>query len=178
MSRDDGFASDWGAFGRLVRADWAANPRDAKSRLVLVAFRLAQRAMGSPAPGTRPVALLPVTAYRFWTEWCLGLELRPRTRVGGGLTIYHGFGIVVNDHAVLGERVTLRNGVTIGNRSPDGGSPVIGDDVVFGAGAIVIGDLRIGHAAKIGAGAVVVHPVPDGGTVIGPAARLIGEPVH
>ena len=174
---EGGFASDWLAFTRLVRADWVANPRDPKSRLVLVGFRLAQLAMGSPAAGTRLRAVLPVTAYRFWTEWCLGLELRPRTRVGGGLTIYHGFGIVVNDHAVIGERVTLRNGVTIGNRTPDGASPMIGDDVEFGAGAVVIGDLRIGRGARIGAGAVVVHSVPEGGTVVGTAARLIDEPV-
>lgn len=175
---DGGFASDWSAFARLVRADRAANPRDPKARGILLAFRLAQRAMKSPAVGTRPVAVLPVTAYRFWTEWCLGLELRPRTRVGGGLTIYHGFGIVVNDHAVLGERVVLRNGVTIGNRSPDGGSPVIGDDVEIGAGATVIGDLRVGRGARIGAGAVVVHAVPEGRSVVGPAARMLPQPAE
>lgn len=174
---DRGFASDLGSFTRLVRADWRANPRDPKPRLVLLGFRLAQLAMGSPAAGTRLRAVLPVTVYRFWTEWCLGLELRPRTRVGGGLTIYHGFGIVVNDHTVVGERVTLRNGVTIGNRTPDGASPVIGDDVEFGVGAVVIGDLRIGDGARIGAGAVVLHSVPEGRTVIGSAARLVDERV-
>ena len=173
---DAGFASDWVAFARLLRADWAANPQDAKARLVLLAFRLGQRSMGSPAAGTRPVALLPVAAYRFWTEWILGLELRPRTRVGGGLTIYHGFGIVVNDHAVIGAGVTLRNGVTIGNRTPGGPSPVIGDGVEFGAGALVIGDVVVGQGARIGAGAVVVHSVPSGGTVIGTAARVIDAP--
>lgn len=172
---DGGFASSWGAFARLVRADWAANPRDLKARAILLAFRLAQRSMGSPAPGTRLRAVLPVTLYRFWTEWSLGLELRPRTRVGGGLTIYHGFGIVVNDHVVLGDRVTLRNGVTIGNRTPDGESPVIGDGVQLGAGATVIGDLRIGAGAKVGAGAVVLHSVPARSSVVGPAARLIGD---
>ena len=173
--RGQGFATTWGALARLVRADWAANPRDPKSRLVLLAFRLAQRSMGSPAQGMRLRAILPVAAYRFWTEWFLGIELRPRTTVGGGLTIFHGFGIVVNDHAVIGERVTLRNGVVIGNRTPGGQCPVIGDDVEFGANALVIGDIHIGRGARIGAGATVVRSVPAGRTVVGAAARMLDD---
>ena len=177
LPADDGFASDWGAFCRLVRADWAANPRDPKSRLVLIAFRLAQRSMGSPAVGTRLVAVVPVTLYRFWTEWFLGFEMRPRTRVGGGLTVFHGFGIVINDHTVIGEHVTLRNGVTIGNRSPDGSAPVIGDRVELGAQAMVLGEVTIGAGARIGAGAVVVHSVPEGASVVGPAARPVSTSI-
>lgn len=173
---DAGFAGDWRTFSTLVRADWSANPRDPKSRLVLLLFRVAQLAMGSPVAGTRLRAVLPVTLYRFWTEWLLGLELRPRTRVGGGLTIFHGFGIVVNDHSVIGAGVTLRNGVVIGNRTPGGPCPVVGDGAEFGAGAIVIGDVRIGPGARVGAGAVVVRSVPAGRAVVGAAARLLDTP--
>jgi len=167
------FASTWGDFARLARADWAANPRDLRARLVLLAFRLAQRSMGSPEPGLRPAAVVPVALYRAWTEGVLAMELRPRTRVGGGLTIFHGFGIVVNDHAVIGAGVVLRNGVVIGNSRPGGGCPVIGDGVEFGAAAIVIGDVEIGPGARIGAGAVVVRPVPAGRTAVGNPARLL-----
>ena len=169
------FATDLPTFRALVRADWRANPRDPKSRLVLLAFRLAQLAMGTPDGGVRLRAILPVALYRAWTEGMLGIELRPRTRVGAGLTIYHGFGLVVNDHVVLGAGVTLRNGVTIGNRTPDGACPVIGDGVEFGAGAIVIGDLDVGAGARIGAGAVVVKPVPAFRSVVGNPARLLPE---
>lgn len=169
------FAVDLHTFGLLARADWRANPRDPKARLVLLAFRLAQLAMGSPEHGTRLRAVVPVALYRAWTEGMLGMELRPRTRVGAGLTVYHGFGIVVNDHAVIGAGVTLRNGVTIGNRTPDGGCPVIGDGVEFGAGAIVIGDLDVGAGARIGAGAVVVKSVPRFRSAVGNPARLIPE---
>lgn len=169
------FASDLATLGALVRADWRANPRDAKSRLVLLAFRLAQLAMGSPDEGMRFRAVLPVALYRAWTEGLLGMELRPRTRVGGGLTIYHGFGIVVNDHVVIGAGVTLRNGVTIGNRRPGGDCPVIGDGVEFGAGAIVIGDLDVGTGARIGAGAVVLRSVPAFRSAVGNPARLLPE---
>ena len=170
---DGGFASDWRAFRRLAGADWAANPRDMKARLVLLAFRLSQRAMGRPAAGTRPAAVVPVALYRFWTEWFLAFEMRPRTRVGGGLTVFHGFGIVINDHTVIGEHVTLRNGVTIGNRIPGGPAPVIGDGVELGAQAMVLGAVTVGRGAKIGAGAVVVHSVPEGASVVGPAAHPV-----
>jgi serine acetyltransferase len=169
---DDGFAGSWPAFRRLVRADWKANPRDVKSRLVLVGFRLAQRAMGTP-DRLRLRAVIPVALYRAWTEGTLALELRPKTRVGGGLSIYHGFGLVVNDHAVLGEGVTLRNGVTIGRRSNDGPSPTIGDGVEFGSGSMVLGGIVVGPGAMIGAGAVVIKDVPAGATAVGNPARVL-----
>lgn len=176
MPDDGGFAGTWPALRRLVTADWRANPRDYKSRLVLLGFRLAQRAMGKP-DRLRLRAVLPVMIYRAWTEWALALELRPRTRVGGGLTIYHGFALTVNDHAVIGSRVTLRNSITIGNRTPGGGCPRIGDGVELGAGAIVIGAIEIGAGAKIGAGAVVVKDVRPGASVVGNPAREVGARV-
>jgi serine acetyltransferase len=117
--------------------------------------------------------VIPVALYRAWTEGTLALELRPKTRVGGGLALYHGFGLVVNDHTVIGEGVTLRNGVTIGNRIPGGPCPDIGDGVVFGAGAIVVGGLVIGEQARIGAGAVVLKHVPAGATAVGNPARIL-----
>lgn len=171
-STDDGFAGDLAAFARLVRADWRANPRDVKPRLVLLGLRLAQLAMGSP-DRLRLRAVIPVALYRAFTEWGYGLELRPRTRVGGGLTIYHGYALVVNDHAVIGRGVTLRNGVTIGNRAPDGGCPRIGNAVEIGAGAILLGPITIGDGARIGAGAVVLHDVPAGAAVVGNPARIV-----
>jgi putative colanic acid biosynthesis acetyltransferase WcaB len=173
MPGDGGFAGSWPAFRRLAAADWRANPRDYKARSVLLGFRLAQRAMGTPER-LRLRAVLPVLLYRTWTEWALGLELRPKTRVGGGLTIYHGFALTVNDHTVIGSGVTVRNSVTIGNRTPGGGCPVIGDGVEFGAGAIVIGDIVIGAGARIGAGAVVVKDVRRGAAVVGNPAREVG----
>lgn len=170
-----GFADSFAAFRTLTAADWAANPRDFKSRAVLVAFRLAQLAMGTPAR-LRLRAVIPVALYRAWTESVVGIELRPKTRVGGGLTIYHGYGLVVNDHTVIGEHVVLRNGVTIGHRVDGGPSPRIGDRVRFGVGAIVLGDIAVGDDAQIGAGAVVLHDVPAGRSAVGNPARILGDP--
>ncbi len=168
------FAGTSAAFRALVRQDWQANPRDVKSRAILVGLRLAQLAMGSP-DRLRLRAVIPVALYRGWTEMLLGLELRPRTRIGGGLTIYHGYGLVVNDHTRIGRRVTLRNGVTIGHREEGGPSPVIEDGVVLGAGAIVLGGITVGAGARIGAGAVVLRDVPAGRTAVGNPARLLEE---
>lgn len=173
-SVDDGFAGDLASFVRLVREDWRANPRDVKPRTVLLGFRFAQLAMGS-RDRLRLRAVLPVVLYRAWTEWGYGLELRPKTRIGGGLTIYHGFALVVNDHTVIGRGVILRNGVTIGNRETGGASPRIGDGVQIGAGAILLGPITIGDGARVGAGAVVLHDVPAGAVVVGNPARIVSE---
>jgi putative colanic acid biosynthesis acetyltransferase WcaB len=119
-----------------------------------------------------------VVAYRFLTEFALGIELRPKTTIGAGLTIYHGTGLVVNDHARLGKNVTLRNGVTIGHKVPSGGSPVIGDGVEIGASALIIGDITIGDGAIIGAGSVVVKSVAPFTSVAGNPARKIRDLPH
>lgn len=155
-----------------VHADFAANPRDPKTKLLLLGFRICQWLIADNAhPRRRSVPAVAV--YRIMTEFFLGVELRPKTIVGPGLTIYHGFGLVVNDHTVIGSRVTLRNGVVIGNKTSGGLCPVIGDDVVLGANSVIIGGLHIGNGAHIGAGAVVTKDVLAGSTVAGNPAREI-----
>jgi len=161
-------------FRRALRADLGANPRDPKTALVMVSFRVAQLMMGD-LDRPRPISLPFVVAHRLFTEFLLGIELRPKTSVGPGLTIYHGTGLVVNDHARLGSGVVLRNGVTIGHQEADGGSPVIGDGVVVGASALIIGDIIVGEGARIGAGAVVVKPVAAYTAVAGNPARKIKD---
>ncbi|WP_246065228.1 serine O-acetyltransferase [Aeromicrobium piscarium] len=153
-------------------ADYRANRHDPKARFVLVLFRLSQAAMGNSR--TRRLLFSPLEmSYRLLTEGLLGLEIRPKTSIGPGLSIYHGFGIVINDGAILGSRVQLRNGVTVGHRRIGGGVPRIGDDVNVGAGAIILGDIEIGHGAVIGAGSVVLTSVPAGDVVAGNPARSV-----
>lgn len=160
-------------FLNYVRRDIQANPRDPKSQFVLVLFRFCQVLMAnreSPRKRSLPVIVL----YRLMTECILGIELRPKTRVGPGVSIFHGFGLVVNDQCVLGRDVTLRNGVTIGHKRKGGGCPQIGDGVDIGAGAIVIGEILVGDGARVGAGSVVIESVPAGAVVAGNPARIIG----
>lgn len=159
----------------VLRSDYAANPNDPKSRLILTGFRLCQYLMrDSSRP--RPISFPVVAAYRFWTEFCLGMELRPKTFVGPGLTIYHGYALVINDHAVIGSCVVLRNGVVIGQKHPGGGSPILQDGVTVGAGAIILGSVTIGKDAVIGAGAIVVRDVAEGDIVAGNPARSVRRP--
>lgn len=156
----------------VLKADLAANIHDPKSRFVLRLFRISQFLMRD-RDRPRLVSYPVVALYRFITEFVLGIELRPKTSVGSGLTIYHGFGLVVNDHAIIGKNVVLRNGVVIGHTADGKASPVIGNDVTFGAGALVIGALIIGDGATVGAGAVVVKSVQAGTTVVGNPARVV-----
>jgi serine acetyltransferase len=159
-------------FAKILRRDLAANRRDPKSQLVLVLLRVCQVAMGSP-DRVRPVAYPLIAFYRLFTEFFLGMEVRPKTRIGAGLSIYHGYGLVLNDHCVIGEDVVLRNGVTIGNKREGGGVPVLGNRVEVGAGAIILGDISIGSDCKVGAGSVVLKSFPDGSTLVGNPARLL-----
>lgn len=106
-------------------------------------------------------------------ETVTGITLPLEARIGPGLRIYHFGNIVVHSQAVIGRNCTLRHGVTIGNRVPDGPTPVIGDDVDFGAYAQVLGNVRIGNGAKIGAMTVVLCDVPAGATAVGVPARIL-----
>lgn len=157
-----------------LQSDYGANPNDPKSRLILTAFRVCQYLM-KDSSHPRPISYPFVAAYRFWTEFCLGMELRPKTFVGPGLTIYHGYAMVVNDHSIIGSRVVLRNGVVIGQKSPGGDSPILRDGVTVGAGAIILGSITVGEGAVIGAGAVVLRDVAAGDVVAGNPARSIAR---
>lgn len=92
------------------------------------------------------------------------------TKIGGGLIVMHGTGVVIGGGSVIGKNLTIFQNCTIGNNK---GFPTIGDDVFIGAGAVIIGNVNIGNNVKIGAGAIVVEDVPDNCTVVGPKASII-----
>ena len=133
-------------------------------------FRFASHVRGEKQ---RPnILAIPVgVAYRLLVEWTLGVELPWRTTVGPGLRILHGQGLVVKDHAVIGEQVTLRHSVTIGSKYEGAASPVLGDGVDVGAGAIILGEISVGENSVIGAGAVVVSSVPPRCVAVGNPAK-------
>jgi serine O-acetyltransferase len=106
-------------------------------------------------------------------ETLTGISLPPATRIGPGLRIHHFGNIIVNPDAIIGCNCTLRQGVTIGNLIEHGPSPVIEDDVEFGAYAQALGGIRIASRAKIGAMSVVLCDVPAGATAVGIPARII-----
>ena len=107
-------------------------------------------------------------------ETATGISLPKSARIGPGLRIWHFGNVFVHPDAVLGANCTLRQGVTIGNRHEGGLVPRLGDDVELGAYAQVLGDVRVGQGAKVGAMAVVLTDVPAAGVAVGNPARLIG----
>lgn len=100
----------------------------------------------------------------------------PSVRIGKDVILgYQWLGIVIHRRAVIGDRVNVGANVTIGGRGEYREVPVIEDDVLIGAGAKVLGPVRVGKGARVGANAVVLHDVPPGATVVGIPARLVGR---
>ncbi len=104
-----------------------------------------------------------------------GIEIHPAAKIGGGFFIDHGFGVVIGETSEIGQNVTLFQGVSLGGTGKETGKrhPTIGDNVVIGAGAKVLGSIKVGKNVYIGANAVVLHPVPDDCTVVGVPGRCI-----
>ncbi len=104
-----------------------------------------------------------------------GIEIHPGAEIGRRFFIDHGMGVVIGETAVVGDDCTLYHGVTLGGTSWEKGKrhPTLGKDVVVGAGAKVLGPILVGDGARIGSNAVVVKPVPAGGTVVGVPGRVI-----
>jgi serine O-acetyltransferase len=106
------------------------------------------------------------------------VDIHPATRIGSGVFIDHGTGIVIGETAVIGDDVSLLQGVTLGGTGAEQGDrhPKIGKGVLLGAGAKVLGNIAIGDYAKIASGSVVLKPVPAGCTAAGVPARLVNCP--
>ncbi|MFA4966026.1 MAG: serine O-acetyltransferase [Thermoleophilia bacterium] len=104
-----------------------------------------------------------------------GIEIHPGAVIGHGLFIDHGSGVVIGETTEIGDNVTLYQGVTLGGTGKEAGKrhPTVGDNVVFGAGAKVLGAVTVGDNAKIGAGSVVVTDVPRNSTVVGNPGRPV-----
>ena len=104
-----------------------------------------------------------------------GIEIHPGARIGRRFFIDHGMGVVIGETSEIGDDVLLYQGVTLGGTGKDHGKrhPTIGNGVVIGTGAKILGNIRIGDYAKVGAGSVVVRPVPDHSTVVGVPGRVV-----
>jgi serine O-acetyltransferase len=116
------------------------------------------------------LARLISQASRFMT----GIEIHPGAKIGKGLFIDHGMGIVIGETAIIADNVLLYQGVTLGGTGVEKGKrhPTIGNNVVIGAGAKVLGNITIGDNSYIGANAVVIKDVPPNSTVVGVPGRI------
>ena len=120
------------------------------------------------------VPLLPRVMSQF-SRWITGIEIHPGATIGRRFFIDHGMGVVIGETAEIGDDVLLYQGVTLGGTGKECGKrhPTLGNHVIVGTGAKVLGNIRVGDGSRIGAGSVVVHPVPAGSTVVGIPGRVV-----
>lgn len=179
---DEAFAAD-PAIGDAARADIVAvRERDPACRRhvdpvlffkgfqSLLAYRIAHWLW---LAGRRDVALY--MQMRMSEQFAI--DIHPAARIGMGVMIDHGHGIVVGETAVIGDDVSMLHGVTLGGTGKEGGDrhPKIGAGVLIGAGAKILGNIRIGACSRIAAGSVVLREVPPCKTVAGVPARIVGD---
>ena len=118
---------------------------------------------------------LPARMSAHLGRFLTGIEIHPAAQIGRRLIIDHGMGVVIGETAEVGDDVYLYHGVTLGGTSSERGKrhPTLGNNVIVGAGAKILGGILIGDGARVGANAVVVQPVASGVTVVGIPARPV-----
>ncbi|MBV1820033.1 serine O-acetyltransferase EpsC [Clostridium cochlearium] len=109
------------------------------------------------------------------SRFITGIEIHPGAQIGKGLFIDHGMGVVIGETAEVGDNVTIYHGVTLGGTGKDKGKrhPTVGNNVIIGSGAKVLGPIKIGNNAKVGANSVVLKEVPENTTAVGAPARIV-----
>ena len=165
-------------FWKTVSQDVSRNKGNLKL-LVVLAFRVAHYASVKRKRWiVHAIWAVPIlVVYRLVFEMIVGIELPAATTVGPGLILDHGYALVVNKTTIIGSNCRLRHCTTIGCKidanGQQGRSPVLGNNVDVGANASIIGDINIGDNVVIGAGSVVVANVPSNTVVAGNPARFI-----
>jgi serine O-acetyltransferase len=109
------------------------------------------------------------------SRFLTGIEIHPGAKIGSGFFIDHGMGVVIGETSEIGDNVTLYHGVTLGGTSwkKEKRHPTIGNNVIVGAGAAVLGPIRVGDGARIGSGSVVIEEVPPNTTVVGIPGKVV-----
>lgn len=156
----------------FILQDWASNKNNPKGRFVLLSFRVCQLIRTLPY-GLWILGIPILGIYVLIVHWLMGIELDYQTIVGPRLSLQHGVGLVVHQDVVIGSDCTLRNGVTIGERRPHEGVPMLCNEVNIGVNAVILGPVTLGNGSVIGAGSVVIQSVDPGSIVAGNPARLI-----
>jgi serine O-acetyltransferase len=175
-----------GALRSVLREDLTAMAEGERLTPARVLLRMAVHARWRAVPLWR---VAQVCMTRRWSKpvalWLTdrvlamsGAELHPESQVGPGVVIKHTAGLVIGSEVRAGSRLTLHQNVTLGDRHPYGGQPRLGDDVVVGAGACVLGPIEVGDRAVVAANSVVLHDVPADTVVAGAPARVVRQLLH
>ena len=172
-----------GALRAVLREDLTAMAEGEQLTPARVLLRMAVHARWRAVPLWR---VAQVCMTRGWSKpialWLAdrvlatsGAELHPASQVGPGVVIKHTGGLVVGGQVRAGARLTLHQNVTLGDRHPYSGQPRLGDDVVVGAGACVLGPIEVGDRVVVAANSVVLHDVPADTVVAGAPARVVRQ---
>lgn len=157
--------------------DWSREAKQffawAPGKSLLASIRAYQRHAGSRWPGSVLLGKLAIVRHRFWSV-ITGADIPVNTKIGGGLLMPHPNGIVIHPDAQIGPNCLIFQQVTVGARG-SGGVPSIGGHVDIGAGAKILGLVKIGDHVLIGANSVVFKDVPSASTAVGNPARIIGK---
>ena len=118
---------------------------------------------------------LPARWLSQFARWLTGIEIHPGAVIGRRLFIDHGMGVVIGETAMIGDDVTLYQNVTLGGTGKTKGKrhPTLGNGVIVGAGAKILGDVMIGENCRVGAGSVVLKDIPDNSTIVGVPGHII-----
>jgi serine O-acetyltransferase len=151
----------------------AANAGRPHIQLAIALLRTAQLVRGEGGVPRRILSIPFAVLYRFFALFVVGIDVPVSTRIGARFKIHHGIGLVIHSASVIGDDVTVRQGVTIGAKEGQMNAPRIGHRVNIGSGAQVIGNIFVGDDSVIGAGAVVTKSAPAGSKLVGNPARAI-----
>jgi len=157
----------------FLTQDWERNKGYTKGKLLAFSYRLASCATKNKL---FKLILIPYLGlYKFWIEWVFGIEIPYKTKIGRGLIVYHGVGLIINYGTVIGTNCTLRHNTTLGNKGHalNNDCPVIGNNVNIGAQVCILGKITVGDNAVIGAGSIVTKDVPAYAVVAGNPAKVL-----
>ncbi|XAS66646.1 serine acetyltransferase [Micrococcaceae bacterium Sec5.7] len=153
---------------RYGRMAWLVQP----SYWAVMVYRFGRWTKLTDHPLRKPAHATYFLAYSF-TRLMTGIDIPRGAAIGPGLLIHHFGGIIINPRAVVGANCTMRQGVTIGTKYDGGGCPVLADNVVLGAYAQVLGDVKIGTDVTVGAMSLVMTDIPSGSTAVGVPAKIL-----
>jgi serine O-acetyltransferase len=162
-----------------VREDWRVHHRDSSlpGFRALAAYRLGAWRRSHSSAAVRMLLAFPSRLLLRFARNHYGIELYSTAHIGRRVTIAHQGGIVIHELAQIGDDVIIRQGCTVGAVSDERfAAPVLEDGVELGAGAVIVGNVRIGRDARIGPNAVVLRDVPAGAIVLAPQSRVIESP--
>lgn len=157
---------------KKIKQDFYVNRGNHKGMAIVFCYRISSYIQNDKYFIVRAFGFPFLKFYSFIFTWLMGVEIPAKTKIGEGLQIWHGAGLIINVKTIIGKNCVLRHTTTIGNKYSGGESPVIGDNVNIGAHSIIIGDIVIGNNVTIGAGSIITKSIPDNAIVYGSPLKI------